>query len=75
MEGNKNDPRVQRTREVLLRAFATLVAEKKNVHSISVQEIAKLAAVNRTTFYAHFDDKYAILDYWMRVKFHRVIEK
>lgn len=70
----ENDPRVQRTRQLLLQAFTALVAERNNVHSISVQEIAKRATVNRATFYAHFDDKYALLDHWMRAKFHRALE-
>jgi AcrR family transcriptional regulator len=69
--GNSSDPRVQRTRQLLLQAFITLVQEKKNVHSISVQEIATQATVNRATFYAHFEDKYALVESWMREKFQR----
>jgi AcrR family transcriptional regulator len=68
---NKNDPRVQRTRQLLLQAFMTLLEERHNVHSISIQEITQLATVNRATFYAHFEDKYALLECWMREKFHR----
>ncbi len=70
---NRNDPRVQRTRQLLLQAFMALLEERHNIHSISVQEITKLATVNRATFYAHFEDKYALLESWMREKFHRAL--
>jgi len=69
-----NDPRVKRTRQLLLQAFWALLEEKQNIHSISVQEIAERATVNRATFYAHFEDKYALLESWMREKFHRALE-
>jgi AcrR family transcriptional regulator len=69
-----NDPRVKRTRQLLLQAFMALLEEKQNIHSISVQEIAERATVNRATFYAHFEDKYALLESWMREKFHRALE-
>jgi AcrR family transcriptional regulator len=69
-----NDPRVKRTRQLLLQAFWALLEEKQNIHSISVQEIAERATVNRATFYAHFEDKYALLESWMREKFHQALE-
>ncbi len=71
---NANDPRVKRTRQLLLQAFMALLEEKQNIHSISVQDIAERATVNRATFYAHFEDKYALLENWMRAKFHRALE-
>ncbi|MBA2682462.1 MAG: TetR/AcrR family transcriptional regulator [Ktedonobacteraceae bacterium] len=70
---NASDPRVKRTRQLLVQAFIALVEERHNLHSISVQEIAERATVNRATFYAHFEDKYALLQYWMREKFHRAL--
>ncbi len=70
---NASDPRVKRTRQLLVQAFIALVEERHNLHSISVQEIAEHATVNRATFYAHFEDKYALLQYWMREKFHRAL--
>lgn len=69
--GNASDPRVQRTRQLLLDAFMSLVQEKRNIHSISIQEIAMRATVNRATFYAHFEDKYALFVDWSREKFQR----
>src|SRR5260370_790788 len=72
---NANDPRAKRTRQLLLQAFMALLEEKHNIHSISVHEIAERATVNRATFYAHFEDKYALLESWMRAKFHRALER
>lgn len=59
---NETDRRVKRTRKLLQEAFMALIAEK-SFQSISVQDIAERADVNRATFYAHFVDKYALLDY------------
>ena len=71
---NENDSRVKRTRQLLLQAFISLLEERHTIHSISVQEIAERATVNRATFYAHFEDKYALLEVWMREKFHHALE-
>ena len=57
----ESDPRVRRTRQLLQQAFMVLVQEKGFQH-ISVQDIAERATVNRATFYAHYEDKYALLD-------------
>lgn len=61
MPVNPNDPRVKRTRQLLMQAFMELLKEKKDISSISVQDIAERATLNRATFYAHFEDKYAFL--------------
>ncbi|MBI5834314.1 MAG: TetR family transcriptional regulator [Armatimonadetes bacterium] len=58
---NLEDPRVKRTRRLLVAAFEQLVAEKSFRH-ITVQEVAAAAGVNRATFYDHFEDKYALLE-------------
>lgn len=71
---NVNDPRVKRTRQLILKSFQELLEEKINVYSISVQDIAKRAGVNRATFYDHFEDKYAFLEHWMRIKFKQTLE-
>ena len=62
VEEEKIDPRIKRTRALLGQAFSEVLAEK-GFQSISVQDITEKAGVNRTTFYLHFSDKYALLDY------------
>jgi AcrR family transcriptional regulator len=58
----KEDPRVRRTRELIVRAFNELAAEKGHT-GLTVQEIAKRATVNRATFYAHFAEQYELFDH------------
>jgi AcrR family transcriptional regulator len=62
------DPRVKRTRELIVRAFGELVKEKGH-RGLTVQEIAERATVNRATFYAHFRDQYELLDYFISEAF------
>ncbi|WP_240421793.1 TetR/AcrR family transcriptional regulator [Paenibacillus periandrae] len=52
-----------------------LLEQKKNIYSISVQDITTRATVNRSTFYAHFEDKYAFLENWMMEKFQMNLQK
>jgi AcrR family transcriptional regulator len=70
----KLDPRVKRTRALILRSFEDLLAEK-NFESISVQDVTEKAQINRATFYAHFPDKYALLDHSISHMFKQEIEK
>ena len=69
----KLDPRVRRTRSLILQSFNDLLAEK-SFDSISVQDVTDKAQINRATFYAHFEDKYALLDYWVQQQFRQEIE-
>jgi AcrR family transcriptional regulator len=62
---NEADPRVKRTRKLLVEAFYTLLAEK-SFQAISVHDIAARATVNRATFYLHFEDKFALADWLVR---------
>jgi AcrR family transcriptional regulator len=70
----KVDPRVRRTRAMLGQALSDVLAEK-NFQSISVQDITGKAGVNRTTFYLHFADKFALLDYNISHLFRQEMEK
>ena len=70
----KLDPRVKRTRNLLEQAFMEVVAEK-GFQAVSVQDVTEKAGVNRATFYAHFPDKYALLDYTVRQGFRQELEK
>jgi AcrR family transcriptional regulator len=62
------DPRVTRTQRLIRDALVSLLAEK-SFESISVQDIADRATVNRATFYAHYTDKFALLDAIIRQDF------
>ena len=66
------DPRVKRTRRLLQQAFFEILQEK-SFTSISIQDITERATVNRGTFYAHFADKYALMDSIVREQFQQVI--
>ena len=70
----REDPRITRTRNLILNAFIDLLPEK-GFQSITVQNITEKAKVNRATFYAHFPDKYALLDFSIQQMFRQEIEK
>jgi AcrR family transcriptional regulator len=73
-QDEKLDPRVKRTRSLILQAFSDLLAEK-SFDAISVQDVAEKAQINRATFYKnHFVDKYDLLDHWVQQQFRREIE-
>lgn len=67
------DPRVKRTRQLLINAFVE-VSKEKDFASITVQDITERATVNRATFYAHFEDKYALMNYYVRDTFGKKIK-
>lgn len=66
------DPRVKRTRQLLQKAFLELLREK-SMEGISIQDITERATINRATFYAHFPDKYALMDSIVREQFQSAI--
>ncbi len=70
---NETDPRVKRTRHLLLQALAELLSEQSFL-SLSVQDIAARATVNRATVYAHFEDKYAMFESLIREGFQEQLE-
>ena len=55
------DLRVEKTRRAVYNAFLELRA-KKPLEKISVQELCALAQINKSTFYAHYEDIYALSD-------------
>lgn len=63
---DKIDPRITRTKQLLVDAFQKVSKEKK-LSQLTVKNITDEATVNRATFYAHFTDKYDILDYSLDV--------
>jgi AcrR family transcriptional regulator len=70
----KEDPRITRTHNLILEAFMSSLQEK-SFHSLTVQDITARAGINRGTFYSHFPDKYALLDFSIRQIFQQEIEK
>jgi AcrR family transcriptional regulator len=65
------DPRIKRTRQLLQHAFTELMQEK-GFSEISIQDIAERATVNRATFYAHFENKYQLLDCLIREQIRQI---
>lgn len=69
---NLQDPRVLRTRQLIREAFRDLLRSRE-FEAISIKDIALKATINRATFYAHFEDKYALLDEVTEQAFHEMI--
>ena len=64
---NKNDRRYQRTRRNIKEAFLRLL-QQKSFEKININDISALADINRSTFYLHYEDKYALLDECIKEK-------
>ena len=73
-ETETTDPRILRSRRMLMEALASLLM-KKEFEDISVQEIADEATLNRATFYLHYPDKNALLQAMTEVRFRDLIER
>lgn len=57
---NKKDLRVIKTKNILYTTLINLMREKK-FEEIKVSDICNQALINRSTFYAHYTDKYELL--------------
>lgn len=68
------DPRIVRSRRMLMDSLATLLTTK-DFEDISVQEIADQATLNRATFYLHYPDKNALLQAMSDVRFRDLIKR
>ncbi len=68
------DPRILRSRRMLMEALARLLI-KKEFEDVSVQEIADEATLNRATFYLHYADKNALLQAMTESRFRDLIER
>ena len=73
-ETETTDPRIVRSRRMLMDALARLLM-KKELEDIAVQEIADEATLNRATFYLHYPDKNALLQAMTGVRFRDLIER
>jgi AcrR family transcriptional regulator len=61
----QGDLRVRRTHKLLWEALMAELSERA-FEEITVTEICERAMVHRTTFYKHYEDKYALLEQGMR---------
>lgn len=61
MTDTKTDPRIQRTRKLIMDSFIEL-SSKKEFKDITIKDITTEAMINRATFYYHFQDIYDLLD-------------
>lgn len=61
MNQSNTDPRVQRTRKLIMDSFIE-ISSKKEFKDITVKDITTEAFINRSTFYYHFDDIYDLLE-------------
>ncbi len=68
------DPRVRRTRQMLERAMEELL-KATPIEKISVGDIAEAATLNRATFYAHFVDKFDLLEGMVAGRFEELLLK
>jgi AcrR family transcriptional regulator len=73
-ENNYNDPRSKRTRQFIIDAFISLII-KKDFESITIKDITEKASINRATFYAHFQDKYALFDFVISDRFNEILSQ
>ena len=73
-ETGTTDPRILRSRRMLMDSLARLLM-KKEFEDISVQEIADEATLNRATFYLHYPDKNALLQAMTGARFRDLIER
>lgn len=55
------DKRVIKTKKAIKNAFMELRA-KKALEQITVKELCELACINKSTFYSHYEDIYALSD-------------
>jgi|HubBroStandDraft_6_1064221.scaffolds.fasta_scaffold247319_2 AcrR family transcriptional regulator len=68
------DPRIRRTRQLLQQALLELL-QKKRFEEISVQDISAVSTINRATFYAHYTDKFALLECTVGTQFKELLKK
>lgn len=72
---NPNHPSVVLTRHNIMNAFS-LQLHKMDFSAITVSDITRKANINRSTFYAHFQDKFAVLEAFLKKAFlEYVLEK
>lgn len=66
--------RTTRTRESIFESLFELL-EEKDFDKITIQNLTERAQINRATFYAHFQDKYELVDEIIRKSAEELIQK
>jgi len=56
------DKRVYKTKISIMNAFKQLI-ETKRLEKMTIKELTDLSVINKTTFYRHFEDIYALVDH------------
>lgn len=64
-ENSKKDIRIIRTNKALISSMSALLSRQR-FEKITVHDLCEKAFISRAAFYAHFNDKYALLDYWLK---------
>lgn len=65
MREQKSDLRIIKTKKLLYEALMTLLKER-SFEELKVSDICEKALINRSTFYAHYSDKYDLLDAFIK---------
>ena len=68
------DPRIARSRDAIESAMLSLL-QQYGWQAISVSKITAQAGVNRSTFYAHYTDKYDLMSHVVRRTFREQLEQ
>jgi len=67
------DRRIEKTKKTIYCALISLMSEK-DFSSITINEIANRADVNRGTIYFHFQDKYELLDKCVEAQIYQLLQ-
>jgi AcrR family transcriptional regulator len=67
------DLRVRRTHKLLWEALMAELSQR-SFEEITVKDICERAMVHRTTFYKHYEDKYALLEQGMRQMYDTLVK-
>lgn len=70
---NENDLRIIKTRKLIRDAFIKLM-DRKGFHGITINNIADMAMINRSTFYLHYTDKYDLLQQTMEEAIQNILQ-
>ena len=69
----KTDLRIVKTKRRIKEVFADLL-KKKSLKDISVSELARIAEINKGTFYLHYEDIYALYNEMLEDKVNEIVD-